>query len=74
MENGGAREDGVDDKKEGADDDPVELVEQPEVRPSFPHLKIFSCFWSFCRVRWIMCILLCKLLLVAKILCYDPEW
>ena len=40
LENGGAREDGVDDKKEGADNYPVELVEQSEVRPSLPHLKM----------------------------------
>ena len=39
LEEGGSREDDVHDKKEGADNDPVELVEQSEVRPSFPHLK-----------------------------------
>ena len=73
LEDGGSREDGVDDEKERGDNDPVELVEQSEVRPSLSHLKMIQnqvfrcswCNWCFCRVWWIMCILLCKLLLVV---------
>ena len=42
LEDGGSREDGVDDKKERGDNDPVELVEQLEVRPSLSHLKMIQ--------------------------------
>ena len=39
LDDGCPGEDGVHDQEERADDDPVELVEQPEVRSSLPYLK-----------------------------------
>ena len=48
LDDGGTGEDDVHDEKFRGDDDPEELVEQLEIRPSLPHLKIpdykFTCF------------------------------